>query len=70
MRKFKHLAQLSDQELLECLQCVAELLAELQEAIQERADQKELDTGLHLELRHQLRVYDQLRQHAALRRFS
>ena len=70
MRKFKHLAQLSNDELLVCLRHVAGLLAELQIALQDRDRQEGFDKALHLELRHQLRVYDQLQQHAALRRFS
>lgn len=68
MRKFKHLAQLSDDELRNCLQYVAELLAEIEAALQEQSGQEKLDTALHLELRHQQRVYDQLLRHAALRR--
>lgn len=70
MRKFKHLAQLSDDELLSCLQYVEELLAELQAALRARADQEELDRELHSEFRHQQRVYDQLQQHASMRRYN
>ena len=70
MRNVKHLEQLSDDELLSCMQYVAALLAEIQEALQEQPDPENPDKALHLELRHQQRVYDQLRQQAALRRFS
>jgi hypothetical protein len=70
MRKFKHLAQLSDDELRVCMRYVEELLTKLQAALQAQADQEELDKELHSELRHQLRVYDQLQQHAAMRRYN
>jgi hypothetical protein len=70
MRNFKHLEQLSDDELLLCMQYVAALLAKIQEALQEQPDPGNSDKALHLELRHQQRVYDQLRRQAAMRRFS
>ena len=73
MRTFKHLAQLSDDELWRCLNHVAEMLQDIETALQDRAPhevQSDDSKSLQAEQRHQQRVYNQLREHAAMRRFS
>ena len=67
MRKFKHLAQLSDEELKTCLQNVYETLQKLHLAALDK-DASDLNIKEILaEYRHQKSVYKQLYQHAALR---
>ena len=73
MRTFKHLAQLSDDELWECLRNIAEMLQDIEAALQERPPhevQSDDSKFLQAEQRHQQRVYNQVRKHAAMRRFS
>ena len=62
MRKFVHLAQLSDEELRTCLFYVKDMMKDLQRVLKEREDK-----GVQAEFRHQQRVLRELVKHAALR---
>lgn len=59
MRKFKHLAQLSDAELKDCLFFVQKVLDHL--------EKQELTKDVVIEYRHQQAVLRVLKQHASYR---
>jgi hypothetical protein len=63
MRKFTHLAQLSDEELKTCLQNVVTTLKNLRKEMFIGLPSKEL----LVEYKHQKFVYKELFQHAAMR---
>lgn len=67
MRKFKHLAQLSDEELKTCLQNVYETLQHLRLEASKRDESGLAIKDILAEYRHQQSVYKQLYQHAAMR---
>ena len=67
MRKFQHLAQLSLEELRECLLFIGHKLDQLEQALESEAESELQAKALWSELRHQRRVYQFLSQHAAMR---
>lgn len=67
MRKFKHLAQLSDEELKTCLHNVYETLQHLRLEALKRDESGLAVKDILAEYRHQQNVYKQLCSHASLR---
>lgn len=67
MRKFQHLAQLSVEELRECMWSVWLKLDELERSLQACHTNMEAK-ALYMELRHQQKVLRCLSQHAVMRR--
>jgi hypothetical protein len=69
MRKFQHLAQLSDEELQQCLDRVWMQMEQLKEKALVPESGLESMKYLHSELRHQQRVYNLLNHFVYMRGF-